>query len=300
MEHFEGQDILNFIKELPNDDACKAYLAKIKWQDGFTCSKCGHTKGCEKSGYNYHCYACHHVESATANTLFHKVKFGLQKAFCVVFEMSTSSKSISSIQMGKRFSIRQGTAWYFMQKVRKAMKSSQKYPLEKLIHVDEFTVGGKEQGKQGRSYDTKKKKAVIAVELTDNNKVKRVYIKSINDYSAKSLTPIFEEHISISAKIITDKWRGYEPLKEIYDIEQIYSNNGANFKQLHIIIMQVKSWLRAIPTHVSKWHIQAYFDEFCFRVNRSQFKTSIFHKTINRMVESKPIYQNQIKQILSV
>ncbi len=39
--------------------------------------------------------------------------------------------------MGKRLSIRQGTAWYFMQKVRKAMKSSQKYPLEKIIHVDE-------------------------------------------------------------------------------------------------------------------------------------------------------------------
>ena len=193
MEPFSRQDILNFIKELPNDDACKAYLAKIKWQDGFICSKCGNTKGCD------------HVESATANTLFHKVKFGLQKAFCVVFEMSTSSKSISSIQMGKRFSIRQGTAWYFMQKVRKAMKSSQKYPLEKLIHVDEFTVGGKEEGKQGRSYDTKKKKAVIAIELTDNNKVKRVYIKSIRDYSVKSLTPIFEEHISTSAKIITDK-----------------------------------------------------------------------------------------------
>jgi hypothetical protein len=39
MEQFEGQEILNFIKELPNDDACKVYLAKIKWQDGFTCIK---------------------------------------------------------------------------------------------------------------------------------------------------------------------------------------------------------------------------------------------------------------------
>jgi hypothetical protein len=68
--------------------------------------KCGHTKGCEKVDYRYHCYKCQYEESATANTLFHKVKFGLQKAFCVVFEMSTSSKSISSIQMGKRFSIR--------------------------------------------------------------------------------------------------------------------------------------------------------------------------------------------------
>ncbi len=226
MEGFKGQSILNFIKELPDDESCKAYLAKIKWKDGFTCMKCGHTKGCEKSGYTYHCYSCNHVESDTANTLFHKVKFGLQKAFCVVFKMSTSSKSVSSIQMGKRFNIRQGTAWYFMQKVRKAMKSNQKYPLSTLIHVDEFTVGGKEEGKQGRSYDFKKKKAVIAVELSEKHQVKRVYVKSIEDYSAKSLTPIFEQHISDTATVVTDKWRGYQPLKQKYNIEQKFSNQG--------------------------------------------------------------------------
>ena len=300
MEVFEGQSILNFIKELPNDESCKAYLAQIKWKDGFNCMKCGHTKGCDKSGHNYQCYGCQHVESATANTLFHKVKFGLHKAFCIVFEMTTSSKSVSSIQMGKRFEIRQGTAWYFMQKVRKAMQSSQKYPLSEIVHVDEFTVGGKEEGKQGRSYDSKKKKAVIAVELNQKHQIKRVYVKSIDDYSSKSLTPIFEEHISQTANIVTDKWRGYEPLKKLYNIEQKLSDHGKNFKELHIVIMQLKSWIRTIPTHVSKWHIQAYFDEFCFRINRSQFKTSIFHKSIERMVDAKPIYQKDIKQILSV
>ncbi len=47
-----------------------------------------------------------------------------------------------------------------MRKVRKAMESSQEYPLTKIVHVDEFTVRGKEQGKQeGRSYDSKKEKA---------------------------------------------------------------------------------------------------------------------------------------------
>ena len=300
MKEFKGQSLLSFIKELPNDDACKAYLAKIKWQDGFICMKCGGAKGCKKADFKYQCYSCQHLESSTANTLFHKVKFGLQKAFCVVFEMSTSSKSLSSIQMGKRFEIRQGTAWYFMQKVRKAMKSSQKYPLTELVHVDKFTVGGKEQGKQGRSYDSKKKKAVIALELNKKRQVKRVYVKTIDDYSAKSLTPIFEEHISTTANIVTDKWRGYQPLKKNDPIEQILSNNGKNFKELHIIIMQLKSWLRAIPTHVSKWHVQAYFDEFCFRINRSQFKQSIFHKTIQRMVEASPIHHNEIKQTLSV
>ena len=52
------------------------------------------------------------------------------------------------------------------------MKNSQKYPLEKLIHVNEFKVGGIEEEKQGRRYDTKKQKAFFALEFTDNYKVK--------------------------------------------------------------------------------------------------------------------------------
>ena len=100
MEVFEGQSILNFIKELPNDEACKAYLAKIKWQDGFTCVKCGHSKGFEKAGYNYHCYACHHVESATANTLFHKVKSGISEAFEMAYYIARSKNGSSSSCLG--------------------------------------------------------------------------------------------------------------------------------------------------------------------------------------------------------
>ena len=189
--------------------------------------------------------------------------------------------------------------WFFMQKVRKAMESSKKYPLSDLVHVDEFTVAGKEDGKQGRSYDSKKKKAVIDVELTNKHQVKRVYIKSIDDYSSKFLIPIFEKHISTSAKIFTDKWRGYEPVKSTYNITQIVSNNGKNFKILHIIIHQVKSWLRTIPTHVSKRHIQKYFDEFACRINRSQSKLNIWHNSILRMINHKPIYNNQIIQNLN-
>lgn len=49
-----------------------------------------------------------------------------------------------------------------------------------------------------------------------------------------------------------------------------------------------------------KWHIQAYFDDFCFRINRFPSKQSLFHKTIERMDKANPIYQKNIKQILSV
>jgi hypothetical protein len=59
--------------------------------------------------------------------------------------------------------------------------------------------------KPGRSDDSKKKKAVCAVELTEEGKVKRFYTFKIPDYSAKSLRKIFEKHIDKNAKITTDK-----------------------------------------------------------------------------------------------
>jgi hypothetical protein len=57
----------------------------------------------------------------------------------------------------------------------------------------------------------------------------------------------------------------------------MYLNNGAIFKQVHMVIMEVKLCLIAIPTPIIKCHIQAYFEEFSFRINRAQFKASIFH-----------------------
>jgi len=46
--------------------------------------------------------------------------------------------------------------------------------------------------------------------------------------------------------------------------------------------MQVKSCLRAVPIHVSKWHIQACFDEFCFKLIGLDLITVFF---IKRFVE---------------
>lgn len=49
--------------------------------------------------------------------IFHKVKFGIQKAFCIVFEMSCTTKGMSSKQTAKRYGITQKTCWMFMQKI---------------------------------------------------------------------------------------------------------------------------------------------------------------------------------------
>ena len=51
---------------------------------------------------------------------------------------------------------------------------------------------------------------------------------------------------------------------------------GETFLNHILAKQQVKSWLRIIPTHVSKKHIQACFDEFVFRI--------IDHKVKNHLI----------------
>jgi transposase-like protein len=293
---FRGQNILEFTDHFPNDRSCLQYLSDYKWAEGYNCPKCSHTKfTVRKKNLARDCNRCHHIESPTAGTMFHRVRFGIRKAFMITFEMSATTKGLSASQLSKRYSISRTTAWTFMHKVRTAMQSSENYPMKGNVQVDEFVFGGKESLKQGRSKDTKKKKLIGALELSDTGKVKRVYFKMIEDYSSKSLSKIFDSHISTEALVFTDKWTGYGPITKRFNIEQKYSDKGVNMKQMHTIIHQVKSWLRSIYSWVHEGHIEKYLDEYSFRINRSIHKQTIFDILIQRMIKAQPITYQAIK-----
>ncbi len=294
MELFQGQNLLEFAEHFKTDLDCKEYLSKMKWEDAYSCVKCGHKKSQIRKDYSRTCNKCSHTESSTSNTLFHKVKFGLRKAFFIAFEMTTTTKSLSASQMGVRYGVTDKTARLFMHKIREAMKSSGNNPMEGIVHVDEFVIGGKEKGKVGRSYNSKKKKIVCSLELTDTGKVKRMYALKIDNYSSKELKTIFDQHISEQANVTTDEWRGYRPLSGEYKITQEKSIGGVNFKALHTMIHQLKSWLRTTYSWISSFNVNRYLDEFCYRINRSQSKNNIFNNLIERMVHSDKKYQTEL------
>ena len=290
MDIFKGQQVIEFSRTFQTELDCKRYLAELKWKDGFTCRKCGHQDSQIRKDHARTCNKCSDTESAGAETLFHKVKFGLVKAFYICFEMSNGTKGLSAMYVAKRYAINRKTAMSFMHKVREAMKSGENHPMKVEVHVDEFVVGGQEAGHTGRSYGGKKKKIVRAVELTEAGKVRRFYALKIKDFSAKSLRPIFECHIDKAAQVITDEWKGYRLIEKDYTIKQVPSELGLNFKAIHTMIYQVKSWLRTTCSWVSKRHINRYLSEFLYRINRSQNIETIFHNLITRMVNNDKMY----------
>lgn len=292
---FEGFKKRDFYRYFQTDADCMEYLGKLKWSEGYRCRKCGHEhfmKG--KQPFSRRCRSCKYDESATSHTLFHKLKFSIRSAFDMAFQICTQKKSVSSLSLSDEMGVHYETALNFRRKLQKAMESSCAHPLEGKVEVDEFAVGGYDAEATGRAKGDKKLVSV-ALEITKDGKFGRAYAMKISDYSAKELQRIFDAHISKEASVRTDKWKGYLPVKLAYPkLEQEYSEKGSNFQQLHLHIMNIKSWIRGTLHHVSEQYIQRYLDEFHFRFNRRTFRKSIFHRIIQKIVESPPILHRQL------
>jgi transposase-like protein len=296
MEHkFTSLSLFDFQQQFSTPDNCYIYLSKLKWFEGYSCSKCGHKNFCAgMTPYSLQCTSCNYTESVTANTLFHKVKFDILKAFYMVYFISTNKKGITSTELSRKLSLRQKTCWAFKRKVMKAMKSSKLHPLIGQVEVDETVFGGEESGVRGRK-NKNKKLVVIAIEKKKKG-VSRFYAKIIPKSDAKSLGDFMKDHIDPKAHITTDKWSGYRPLiKDFENLKQKPSGKKGNgFPEMHRVIMMCKSWLRGVHHHVED--LQDYLDEYIYRFNRSFMKENIFENLMVRMVKAKPCYIKNISK----
>lgn len=286
---FTGVKTLDFTERFKTENDCLEYISNIKWADGYCCRRCENVLYCQgKKPFSRRCIKCRYDESVTVGTGFDKCKFSILIAFHIVFKLSTKKKGMSTLELSNEFGLRQKTCWDFKWKLQQVMKSSKKHLLEGEIHVDEFLIGGPEVQKRGRSKG-KKKLIILAVEKL-NDGVGRAYAHAIESSSSKEFKPFFEDYISKDAKIITDEWRGYLPLKKTYpNLKQIPSKEGKNFIDLHIHIMNLKGWLRGIHHHCSRNQIQGYLDEYHFRYNRRNNLGTIFDLLLVRLIKSPPI-----------
>lgn len=286
-QRFKSLSLFDFQQRFTCADDCLKYLARMKWKEGFECRKCGHKRSCAgKAKLSRQCTSCRYVESPTAQTLFHRVRFDLLKAFYIVYFVSTNKKGITSTELSRKLNLRQKTCWSFKRKVMKAMKSSQQNLMDGTVEVDETVIGGQEKGMRGRK-NKSKKLVVVGIEKKKKG-VSRLYARVIQKADAASLGGFMKDHISSQAQITTDKWTGYQPLKKSFEnLTQIYSGEkGGNFPEMHRVIMNLKSWLRGVHHHVED--LQDYLNEYCYRFNRSFMHEGIFENLMKRMVNSPP------------
>ena len=117
-----------FANELFDDkEKTLEFIAGVKWKEGFVCRKCGNTNYCEgKTTASRRCTRCKTEESATAHTLFHNIKFPINKAFYIAYNVCVEGKEISSYNYSNQLGLNQMTCWKFRKRIKECIiKNSQ-------------------------------------------------------------------------------------------------------------------------------------------------------------------------------
>jgi len=120
----KSMDYAEFKKIFPDELTCLRYLEQQKWQNGFTCKKCENDKYLPGKGkFDRRCTRCGYSESPTAFTVFHGIKFPIEKAFFILHLVITERDDLTVDDISHILELRRNTCWGFKDKIIKVIKN---------------------------------------------------------------------------------------------------------------------------------------------------------------------------------
>ncbi len=275
--------ILSFIRRYPDETACLAALAALKWPKGFTCSKCQHDKAYHLKSRPrvYECAKCGHQNSITAGTVFHKTRTDIQKWFLAAYMIATDKRGCSAMRLSKELNLRYDTAWLMAHKIREALFERSGFELTNFIETDETFYGGyREKGARGRSKNAKKSLIVLAVEkrYVQRGDGKHHWVAGnaraevIDKADVPTLLGFVQRNVERGTQILTDGWKGYGKLVMAGYKHTATVSPGPmaaeNLPFTHTMFSNIKAWLNGTHHGVSKKHLPRYLREWNYRFNR--------------------------------
>jgi hypothetical protein len=102
----------------PEQLSCYRFLETLKWEEGFQCKKCHNEKyfaGAQK--FSRRCTRCGYNESITAFTIFHSIKFPIEKAFYIAYLTVVGNKDFTLESLANQLGLRINTLWAFKNKI---------------------------------------------------------------------------------------------------------------------------------------------------------------------------------------
>ena len=307
MKLVSGRDYPNtyrkFVEMFPDDAKCAAFLARLRWPEGFICPACkiASTPWNESRG-RLACPSCRHQTSVSTGTIFDKTRTPLTTWFEAAWHVSSAKNGMSAKTLERTIGTSYQVAWMMLQRFRVAMVNTDRKQLSGDVEVDETFAGGEEHGgKRGRG--ATKSIVVIAVEIRQPKGFGRVRMRHIPDASGESLLPFVREVVAPGSVVRTDGWSGYNGLSD-YGYTQdilVLSSSGdpahVSMPGVHRVASLLKRWL--LGTHqgsVLSNHLQSYLDEFTFRFNRrtSRSRGLVFRRLLEQAVITGPVTQADI------
>lgn len=298
------RNLLEFDDRFSTDEACRAYLAKLRWPSGFRCPRCGGSRTWNVRGVWLECAGCHHQTSVTAGTIFQGTRKPLRLWFHAMWYVTSQKNGASALGLQRILGLGSYlTAWSWLHKLRRAMVRPGRDRLTGAVEVDETYLGGLEEGVVGRQTADKALIAVAAQE--DGERIGRIRLQHIPDASSSSLHPFVLAAVAPGSIVRTDGWRGYSGLKKLgykHKVTVLTRRKGKAHELLprvHLVVSLLKRWI--MGTHqgaISHEHLGYYLDEFTFRFNRrtSASRGKLFYRLVQQAVLTEPTPYSELNK----
>jgi transposase-like protein len=292
---------MEFQERFATEDACREYLFASRWPEGFVCRACGSRRAgaMHRQRLVWQCKDCGQQTSATAGTVLHGTHMPLRTWFWAAYLVATQQPGISAKQLQRQLGLsRYETAWMLLHKLRRAMVAPERELLKGEVEIDEFFLGGYEDGLQGGRKPGKKALCGVAIEVRGRGSG-RLRLQMLADGSAPSLLAFAQATTTAGAIVHTDGWQPYRVLaKHGYDHRRRPKGTVAPGEQLlpraHRAISNLKAWMHGTHRGVSDEHLPVYLDEFVFRHNRRATPMAAFQTLLGLGALHTPTTYNQI------
>ena len=148
----EGVTVMQLSDMFPTEDSAREWFESKIWPNGRHCPTCKSTETIECRGnppLPYWCPACKKHFSVRVGTLMHRSKISFRKWVWAIFLHLTSLKGVSSVKLGRDIGVRQATAWFMLQRIRKAFDvddgDDRGQTFRGPVEADETYIGGEAQ-----------------------------------------------------------------------------------------------------------------------------------------------------------
>jgi len=291
---------MDFQTRFATEDDCREYLFDCRWPDGFICPGCGgRNAGQATRRHLWICTACKLQTSVTAGTVMHATRTPLRTWFWAAYLVATHHPGISAKQLQRQLDLaRYETAWLILHKLRRAMIAPERSLLHAEVEVDEFFLGGLEEGLKGGRQRGRKALVGVAVEVRGRGSG-RVRLAVLPDATADSLAAFVTTTTAPGAIVHTDGWSSYKRLAKLdYEHRPLSQRGAAPGEQLlpraHRAVSNLKAWMHGTHRGVSDEHLPAYLDEFVFRHNRRRTPMAAFQTLLGLSAQQAPATYDQI------
>jgi len=291
--------ILEFLREFPDNDSCKRHFRLQREQEGVTCKHCGGTKHYWLQGkWQWQCSSCSFRTTLRSGTIMESSNLSFHTWYTCMAFMTFSKKGISAMEMQRQLGhTRWETVWKLMHKIRTGMgKRDSLYQLNGSVEFDEGyfeqATGEGVQLKRGRGSQKQAKVAVLAestpledIETGEISSQCRYFkMKTLNSHQKTAANELVVEYIHEKAIIFSDQSTSYTDFANLVEMhiseKSSEKTTKTTLKWVHIAISNAKRNLLGVYHMIKGKYLQAYLDEFCYKLNRRYFGKRLFDRLI--------------------